>query len=167
MAAGSTYTPIATYTVPSSITSYTFGSIPGTYTDLLLISSLQTSLNLDAAVIRFNSDSGSNYSYTQLRGDGTSATSNRATSQTGGRIANDCPNTGYYGTYITHIQNYANATTYKTIISRGNAASTSLQAFATLWRKTPEAITSITILPESGGNLLSGSTFTLYGIASA
>jgi hypothetical protein len=38
MAAGATYTPIATYTVSGSSTlTYTFSSIPSTYTDLVLV----------------------------------------------------------------------------------------------------------------------------------
>ena len=35
MAAGSTYTPIATTTLGSNVASYTFSSIAGTYTDLV------------------------------------------------------------------------------------------------------------------------------------
>ena len=167
MAAGSTYTPIATTTLGSAVASYTFTSIPSTYTDLVLISSMQTSIANDAARLEFNGDTASNYSFTQLYGNGSTATSNRATSQTAGRFANDCPNSTYFGTYVTQIQNYSNATTFKTMISRGNAANQSLQTFVTLWRKTPEAITSMKIAPESGGTLLTGSTFTLYGIAAA
>lgn len=167
MAKTATYAKIASYTVPSATASYTFSSIPATYTDLILISSMQTSINNDAARIQFNSDTASNYSFTQLYGSGTTATSNRAASQTAGRIANDCPNSTYFGLYITHILDYSNATTYKTMISRGNVANQSVHAFVSLWRKTPETITSITIAPESGGTLLANSTFTLYGIEAA
>lgn len=162
-----TYVALDKVTVSSAVASVTFSSINQGYTDLVLVSSMQTSINNDAARLQFNSDSSTNYSFTQLYGNGSSATSNRATNQTAGRFANDCPNSSYFGVYVTQIQNYSNATTFKTILSRGNAANQSVQAFATLWRKTPEAITSITIAPESGGTLLSGSTFSLYGIAAS
>jgi hypothetical protein len=66
---------------------------------------------------------------------------------------------------ITHFNNYSNATTYKTILSRGNNASSSVTAYSALWRST-SAINEIKVFTLSG-NLRAGSTFTLYGIAAA
>jgi hypothetical protein len=63
--------------------------------------------------------------------------------------------------------NYANTTTYKTIISRGDSAGFWNIANVALWRKTPEAITSITVFPAGLNNWIAGSTFTLYGITAA
>jgi len=81
MAAGSTYTPIATTTLGSSATSYTFTSIPSTYTDLVIVAQIKgdttTYLNL-----RFNGDTGSNYSRTTLSGNGSTASSERRSNQT-------------------------------------------------------------------------------------
>jgi hypothetical protein len=73
--------------------------------------------------------------------------------------------TNIYSNAIINIQNYSNTTTYKTALLRSNLATGTypgVDAFVGLWRST-SAITSITILPASN-NLLSGSTFTLYGI---
>jgi hypothetical protein len=161
MAAGSTYTPIATTTIASAVASYTFSSITGSYTDLVLITNPITTANTDIKV-RFNSDSGSNYSWTRLYGDGSSAASQRV-SETYGEITNS--RTTLISNSITHFQNYSNATTYKTYLSRGNAPDVLVAATVGLWRNTA-AITSITLLPASG-NLDVGTTFTLYGIASA
>jgi hypothetical protein len=61
--------------------------------------------------------------------------------------------------------NYSNATTYKTIINRGNTASSTVITRSGMWRST-SAITSITVNNDAS-NYLAGSTFTLYGIAAA
>jgi hypothetical protein len=162
-----TYTPLATTTLGSNAASYTFSSISGSYTDLILVANAQTTTSQDALRAQFNSDTGTNYSYTQLYGNSGGASSNRGTSQTGVRISNGSPNSGSsFGISRTHFMNYSNATTYKSTVTRTDEASTITSAFVGLWRST-SAITSITIYPESGGNILTGSTFTLYGIKAA
>jgi hypothetical protein len=166
MAAGSTYTPIATTTLGSDTASYTFSSISGSYTDLVLISNVKVSSAGEAVQIRFNSDTGNNYSYTQLSGNGTAASSSRASSTSVIYISNDGSATNY-GTAITHIMNYSNTTTYKTTLGRFAEASATSWADVGLWRSTA-AITSLTInVSGTSKNLSSGSTFTLYGIAAA
>ena len=62
MAAGATYTQIATTTLGSSQSTITFSSISGAYTDLVLVVTAKVSSATDLWV-RANSDSGSNYSY--------------------------------------------------------------------------------------------------------
>ena len=166
MAAGSTYTPIATTTLGSAAASVTFSSL-GSYTDLVLIVAAQPQTNNDALLLRFNGDTAGNYSYTALQGNGTAASSQRESNKTQGfRIANGFPNSTNYGLSIVSIMNYGNSTTYKTAIARGNNAGTQTDAYVGLWRNTA-AITSIAIVPESLNTLLTGSTFTLYGIAAA
>ena len=83
MAAGNTYVAIATNTLGSAAASVTFSSIPGTYTDLVIVTQA-ISATADNVGIRFNSDSGSNYSQTWLSGNGTSAISSRYSSSTSG-----------------------------------------------------------------------------------
>ena len=162
----STYTPIATTTLGSAEASVTFSSL-GSYTDLVLIVAAQPQTNNDALLCRFNSDTGSNYSYTALSGNGSAASSYRESNKSQGfRIANGFPNSTSFGLSIVSILNYTNSTTYKTAIARGNNAGTQADAFVGLWRNTA-AITSITIVPESLDTLLTGSTFTLYGIEAA
>jgi hypothetical protein len=162
-----TYEPIATQTLGSSVASVTFSSIPATYTDLVLVSVPIVTAATTFAV-RFNSDTGSNYSETILVGDGTSATSTRIANQTELRISYAATSrTTNTTNIITQIQNYSNATTYKTLLSRDNAASDGTGAIVGLWRNTV-AITGLTIIPLSGGSIITtGSTFTLFGIKAA
>lgn len=167
MAAGSTYTPIATTTLGSNQAEITFNSIGG-YTDLVLIVSAKQTPALNTQYIRFNGDTGTNYSYTILTGNGTSAVSTRYSNQDrwySGYYA--VPPTDSYGIEIYNFQNYANTTTYKTGLSRTNRASGGVDAMVGLWRST-SAITSITYgISGASAYLTSGSTFTLYGIAAA
>jgi len=165
--ASATYTPIATTTLGSAQASYTFSSIPSTYTDLVLVCNWKNSAGSGYwGQLQFNGDTGSNYSTTVLQGNGSIASSYRYSNDSVGvRIgglttANNNPS-------IVNIQNYSNSTTYKTQISRYSDSSSAVQAFATLWRNTA-AITSIKIQIENGtANIVAGSTFTLYGILSA
>jgi hypothetical protein len=172
MAAGSTYTPIATTTLGSAQASYTFSSIPQTYTDLVLVASAKSGLTTTTQVkLTFNSDTATNYSWTRLLGDGSAASSARGTTQAYVEVGYIAGNSGSVqpDMFILQIQNYANSTTYKTLLSRWssmNAANAYVAAVVGLWRKTPEAITSITLAPDST-NFQTGSTFTLYGIAAA
>lgn len=61
MADNPTYVAINTYTVTSTDTTITFNSIPNTFTDLRLIASEKYTSSTNC-YIRFNNDSGSNYS---------------------------------------------------------------------------------------------------------
>lgn len=157
----STYTPIATTTLGSGSSTVTFSSIAGTYTDLIIVISGSTG-GADTVGLRFNSDSGSNYSYTQVYGDGSSAGSVRATNETFARIG---PMYNSQSTTIANIMNYANSTTNKTVIARANNAGNQVNALVSLWRNTA-AITNVTV-NAIFGSFNTGSTFTLYGVKSA
>ena len=168
MTAGATYVPINTQTLGSAAASVTFSSIPQGYTDLVLVVSAKSNTaTLDYTRIRFNSDTGSNYSRTYLGGNGSSAYSGRdsnATSYIDGYA--EATASGIYSPTIYNIQNYSNTTTYKTILSKGESANSGAGAIVGLWRNTA-AITSINISNLNGNSFDTGSTFTLYGIASA
>jgi hypothetical protein len=161
MAAGNTYVALATQTLGSAAASVTFSSISGAYTDLILVFNGTESANQYVA-FQVNSDTGSNYSFTRLYGDGTSAYSSRGSSTTFGRLGIGDPTNRTLT--ITHFMNYSNATTYKTVLSRSNADF--VGAVVNLWRSTA-AITSITALTTTADTFSVGSTFTLYGIAAA
>ena len=169
MAAGATYTPIATQTLSgSSTTSITFNSIPSTYTDLRLVVSHKFAVTTSTGVsITFNSDTGTNYSYTVMYGNGSSALSARATSSNNITIGNgDDVN---FNIAIADIMNYSNSTTYKSVLARGTTPASIVSAWVGLWCNTA-AITSLTFTNNSGGGAVafaSGSTLTLYGISAA
>ena len=165
----STYTPIATYTAPSAQTTVTFSSIAGTYTDLVLICNIAQAAGNNSLRIRYNSDTGTNYSRTYLLGNGSTASSGRTTSDVSGYLSETTGSTTLEFAVVAHIMNYSNTTTYKTHISRSNRASSSVDAVVGLWQST-SAITRIDL--AMGGsfptnNFATGSTFTLYGIAAA
>ena len=56
-----TYTPLATVTLGTAASSVTFSSIPATYRDLILVVNATTSAD-GIPSLRFNGDSGNNYS---------------------------------------------------------------------------------------------------------
>lgn len=166
MAAGSTYTPIATTTFGSAASSYTFSSIPSTYTDLQIVIYVPTNSINNDLYMQVNSDTATNYSATWLSGNGTAASSSRNTSTNGARItALSSPQTTTPNTSIVQLMNYSNATTYKTFMNRGSNSATGIDAFICLWRST-SAINTIKIYPASG-NMAIGTTMTLYGILAA
>jgi hypothetical protein len=156
-----TYVALDKVTVGTATPSITFSSIPATYTDLVIVTEGVESANQYVA-IRFNGDTASNYSQTRLFGQGTTATSDRQTSATFGRLSVGNPTNRF--AIIASVFNYANATTFKTWLSRTNTANDYVGAIAGLWRATPAAITSITITTTTADNFSVGSTFSLYGI---
>jgi hypothetical protein len=159
MAAGNTYEAIFTTTLGSAAASVTFSSIPSTYTDLVIIVA-GTDSALAAIGLQFNSDTGTNYSRITLSGDGSAASSDTQSSHTSSNI-------GLVGTVqsntIFSVMNYANTTTYKTTLAKANEPNNLVRAAVGLWRNT-SAITSIKLLANS---FQTGTTFSLYGIASA
>jgi len=166
MPAGSTYSTIATYTAPSSQASYTFSSIPSTYTDLIVVCSTFNSSGPDDLRLRFNSDTGTNYSATLLRGSGSAIVNAKDNNGTYlawlGYVSSNSNNTS---TTIFQVMNYSNTSVNKTVLSRGNLATDFVNATVGMWRSTA-AINSITLI-AGGANITSGSTFTIYGIAAA
>lgn len=162
-----TYEPIATTTLGSAQATVTFSSITGTYTDLVLICQTSVASGTVQNQIQFNSDTGTNYSATILSGNGSTALSTRNSSVSQITLGYDDYNTTAIGQMsIVNIQNYSNATTYKTTIQRGSNANTGVSATVGLWRSTA-AITSILVKNSGGVNFATGSTFTLYGIKAA
>ena len=161
-----TYVPIATQTLGSATASVTFSSIPSTYTDLVIIANHAGVSGLNNLYVTLNSDTGSNYSYTLIAGDGTSATSARA-STTAASFGNSSLTVGATTTII-NLMNYANTAIYKTLLGRNGTANGSQPSTSTtvnLWRSTA-AINSV-LLSYYNVNFAAGSTFTLYGILGA
>jgi hypothetical protein len=160
-----TYEPIATTTLGSAAASYTFSSISGSYTDLLVVVVGNSTAAADL-FMQVNGDTGSNYSTTQLSGTGSSALSQRSSNRTNFNVNfNAYMSTTVAANYVIQIQNYSNATTYKTMLARSNNANQGVDATVGLWRST-SAITSVTLL-NNGSTFAAGSTFTLYGIKAA
>lgn len=164
-----TFQPIANYTLGASTSSVTFSSIPQIYTDLVLVCHIRNSAAGTQTYpwIRYNGDSGSNYSFTRMHGN----ENNQAVSGRGSNedrfYFSESPGagstTGYFAPVIIHIMDYSNTTTNKTSLSRINNLGGAVQvgALVSLWRST-SAITSILVNGDT--NLVSGTTLTLYGV---
>lgn len=159
--ATNTYVALDKVTVGSATSTVTFSSIPQGYTDLRIIANIQDSNGY--GLIRINSDTGSNYSRTSIYGDGSSAVSERTTSQTSAYYQSS--GSGFWYSDF-NFMNYSNTTTNKTILCRNGFASASTWAQVNLWRSTA-AITSISFISASSNTIAVGSTFSLYGIAAA
>lgn len=172
----SAYEVINTQTLVATTATVTLSSIPASYTDLVLVtqSRASTTGTYDTDIgIRFNGDSSAVYSRTALYGNGTSASSFRATGE-GAIFAGVNPlssgTANVWGIVTWNIMNYSQATTYKTILVRSSctgASADDTRAVVGLWRATPTAITSLSLILASGGSFAIGSTFTLYGIKAA
>jgi hypothetical protein len=157
-----TYKPIQSFTTTGNESVVTFSNIPQDYTDLVIVSNVVWTSDAYINNMRFNGDAGSNYSYTRITGNGTSATSSRL-----GNINYAFGGwTGVNPTLNTvHIMNYSNSTKYKTSLVRTNLVADRVVAYVNMWRNTA-AITSITLTHESASAYSAGSTFSLYGIKS-
>lgn len=161
-----TYEPIATTTLGSAANSITFSSISSAYTDLRMVITYDATISTSAIYMRFNSDTASNYSKTNINGNGTTASSSAQTSQTYASMGGtDAPMV----LYEVDIFSYAGSTykTYLTNLSMDKNGSGATRREVGLWRST-SAITSI-LLDGSlgGGQLPAGTTATLYGIKAA
>lgn len=159
-----TYALINSTTLTSAQASITFSDIPGTFTDLVLVSRYGLSADADSQVYVNGVSTGTSYSETFLRGNGSTASSGRRSNQPywlHGLAAVTVPTT--LTSVVTHqFLDYSNTTTNKTLITRINDAGAQVAARVGLYTST-SAITSITIAGISA-NLLSGSTFRLFGI---
>jgi hypothetical protein len=170
MAAGNTFSQIASTTLGSAAASVTFSSIAGTYTDLVLVISARGTTVATSTSVYFTTNiTGTNYSSTWLVGTGAGATSGRYSSLSQGYLgyisaASNASDSR--GTVIANFMNYSNTTTNKTVLSRGNVAEAETDAYVSLIRGT-SALSTITVGEGGGNNFVAGSTFNLYGITAA
>jgi hypothetical protein len=165
---------ISSQTLASSAASVTFSSIPATYTNLVLRISARTAqatTNANLKVI-LNADTATNYSETQLSGDGATASSGQGSARAFSyyyAVANgDSMTANSFGSFELYIPSYT-ASQKKPLSGFGNTETNSttsyITATAALWQGTA-AITSIQILPTIN-NFMSTSSFYLYGLRSS
>lgn len=168
MAAGVTYEPIATTTLGSSTATISFSSISGSYTDLRLVFTGAVLFSNSDLRIRFNSDTTTSYSQTNLIANGTTASSDRQTSQSSLILSNALLTTTT--TMMTlDIFSYAGSTN-KTLLIKTTPSGAGFgvrRSTAGTWRNT-SAITSISLESiTSVAEFDTGATVTLYGITKA
>jgi len=146
-------------TLGSSASSVTFSSIPATYRDLVLVATASGFSTLRSAKLRFNSDSGSNYSFVEASGNGSSASSSSG--------PQNQIEIGILGTVqsnaVWQILDYSATDKHKSVLTRASVANAGVWMAAERWANT-SAITSIQVFALE--NLPVGFTWSLYGIAS-
>ena len=167
VAADGDFESIATVTLGSdSLPSFT--SIPGTYQHLQLRCLMRMVDTTDAATsfyVRFNGDTGSNYTLHNLYGNGSSAAALGFASQTSGWAGYVAASNTYYGVTVVDILDYADTSKNTTIRSFSGVdfnGSGRVALGSSAWLDT-DAITSIETY-AGGYNIRSGSTLALYGI---
>jgi len=158
-----TYEKIATNTLGTATATVTFSSISGAYTDLVVV--FVGNLNAASTTnLRYNNDSGSNYSQTDLVGHSTVVVAQRTSNNTSHRLYDVQASSNAINTLIFNINNYSNTTTYKTTLLKSSDTSGEVGATVYLWRNTA-AINRLDF--TFGGTWSVGSTFTIYGILKA
>jgi hypothetical protein len=165
-----TYEPIATTTLGSTAASITFSSITSAYTDLRVVLSSTMTVAVRFNYMTFNSDTGTNYSYRYLMGNGATASSSYNFPDTFIPVDDNQIN-GSSTTIPTFstidIFSYAGST-YKTVLNtvqNDHNGSGAVMRKVALWRSTA-AINTVTFTTSSS-TFAAGTTATLYGIKKA
>lgn len=168
----SSFESIATVTVGSGGTeNVEFTSIPQNYSHLQIRGIVRSNRNTgDALNVRFNSDTGSNYSYHHLYSNGSSAGSAIGSSVTAIEAwANTIDNSLTANAFtigIMDILDYTNTNKNTTVrsLQGGDTSGAGHVYFSSgLWMNTA-AITTIRFYPAYGTGLMQYSQFALYGI---
>jgi hypothetical protein len=167
------YESIATTTVGSGgSSSISFTSISSTYTHLQLrIIGRSLSPATTQISIRFNSDSGGNYSEHQIRGDGSAVSTYGGASVSAvqtGILPGTNQSANVFGVLVVDILDYKDTNKYKTVrmlTGYDNNGSGSIGLYSAGWRST-SAITAIEAF-VSGYNFVQYTQIALYGIKGA
>jgi hypothetical protein len=167
------YESIATITVPSGgAASIQFTGIPQNYAHLQIrgIARSTRSQTGDYIALQLNADTGSNYAYHGLTGNGSTASAFGLATQTFmdvERAAAASATASVFGASVFDILDYANTNKYKTMRNLGgfdNNGSGEIFLTSGLWQNT-NAVTTITLKTQGGtSNFAQYSTFALYGI---
>ena len=171
-----TYKAINTVTVGSGgAASISFTGIPANYTDLNLLVTARNEGNAGGFFLRFNSDSGNNYSYLRITGDALGVATFSSSLNVAQIFNNQDPSTftaNSYSNNSIYIHRYAGTTYAKSMdidgvvsINGGNYGSNfgGIMMNAAYWNNT-SAITTITLTTESGTDFEQYTKATLYGI---
>jgi hypothetical protein len=155
----------------------TFSSIPGTYKHLqlrLYARGAYVGGNFNNNIlVRFNSDSGSNYTRHLLYAQNNSGALAFAAANTTSAFAGASPNastgiSNVFASGVTDILDYTDTNKFKTVktlqgYDTNGGANQRVSLESSVWRST-SAVTSITITSDNADNWVQYSSFALYGI---
>lgn len=162
--ATATYEAIKTYTAASNISTFTWSSIPNTYTDLVIVAYLKnTTGNNYECYTRFNNvSSGNSYTYVFVQNyNGTLQAGRNASIN---EIRQFKTSATRFSAHEMNIMQYKNTNVFKTTAGRGGDVSMTSVICGYGQFRSLSAITDITLVMEAGANIASGSRFDLYGI---
>ena len=165
------YQSIQTVALTGSQSSISFTSIPSTYKHLQvrLIGKDGRGINRDNMKMQFNSDTGANYAWHYLSGDGSSASASGTAGDTFVSLYRISGNSGadnIFGAMVIDILDYANTSKYKTSRTLAGVdfnGSGEIYFQSGLWQNT-SAVSTITFTPGNTTNFLQYSHFALYGV---
>jgi hypothetical protein len=163
------YDSLAAVTLSATASSITFAGIPSGYKHLQIRGFFRaTSGSLNAGFLRLNGDSGNNYNFHQLFGNGTTASSNGSTPSANmyfQKIPGSSDLASAFGTAVIDILDYSNTSKNKVMRYLGGADANGT-GFVFLgsngWYNTA-AVTSVTLLVDSS-SFDTYSSFALYGV---
>jgi len=156
-------TPLANITLGSSAATITFSSITGIYRDLFLVVNWDMTSSGQVLQLRFNGDSGANYSQVAISGNGSTSNSQPYSGNQLFLLYNNSPATGNRSTVQTHIMDYSSTNKHKNVLNRFNSPTVVLEAISGRWASSA-AITSA-VLSLTAGSFTAGSSFALYGVS--
>ena len=167
---------LATVSLTTATSTISFDNIPSNYTHLQVRAMMRSNGSFAGTLdmwLRFNGDTGSNYSRHVLQGNGTAAAAGGNITETripfGNAIPGALSTANTFGVAVIDILDYTSTNKNKTVRglygANDNTTNTEyrIQLNSGLWYATPTAITSITLLPEVN-DFVQYSNFALYGI---
>jgi hypothetical protein len=152
----------------SSVTFSNLGTYSSTYKHLQIRGlARKNATGSDRILTRFNSDSGSNYAFHELTGDGSSVSSAGATSQTYAYLSimlRSDETANNFSPFVADILDPFSSTKNTTARSlTGNTASFNrVRLMSAVWLSTA-SITSISLTAQAD-SFVAGSRFSLYGV---
>jgi hypothetical protein len=172
-AVNSSFVLLETVTLTSAQASVEFANLNtkygSTYQHLQIRATLRSTRAANGEVfgMTFNADTGNNYSWHLLYGNGSSVASEAGTSQAYVRAGVGVGSSGtanVFGATILDILDPFETTKFKTTRSlTGNSSNNDIQLMSGNWRNTA-AVTSIQLKPAFGGNLAVGTRIAIYGL---
>jgi hypothetical protein len=167
-----TYTLISSNVLSSSAASVTFSAIPATFTDLVVRFSTRADTSNQINLTVNATSGGTAYSWTRLRGNGSTAASGNSSSDSSFALpAASVETSGTANTFSSgevYIPSYT-ASQYKPMSSFNTQEDNSTTSFINVNAGLYSANTAISEikLAAASGNFVSGSSFYLYGISNA
>jgi hypothetical protein len=160
---------IESKTLGTAAASIEFTSIPSTFTDLVIVSSLRTNNDPDSATYGLAglSINGSTANLSQRFLSGTGSATSSGTGTAINIVTTGSANTANtFGNFAVYIPNYTSSVA-KSIsidnVTENNATVAYQTLFAGLWNST-SVISSFAFTAGGSGNFVAGSTISLYGV---